>query len=48
MKIKEALLDGYQKVVGPHVELMQYCRAEYIDIADELPSTCRGILVTEA
>jgi len=48
MKIKEALLDGYQKVVGPHVELMQYCRAEYIDIAEELFFNLSCILVTEA
>jgi hypothetical protein len=38
MKIKEAklMLDGYQKVDGPDVERMQYCRTEYVDIAEEL------------
>ena len=30
MKIKEAkfMLDGHEKVVGPDVERMQYCRTE--------------------
>jgi len=38
MKIKEAkfMLDGHEKVVGPDVERMQYCRTEYVDMAEEL------------